>query len=108
MRVWQGDDDLVVQHFDVEVAQAERFRINIWRMDRRTKVLPRRIFYLVKKKDVMRVGIITVTALAGGLLLAPLTLGHAQAGTTSHGNWHNWHEHYRPNSSVCGNPRFEF
>jgi len=56
----------------------------------------------------MRARIITVAALAGGLLLGPPTLGLAQAGTMSHGNWHNWHEHYRPNFSICGNPRFEF
>ena len=57
----------------------------------------------------MRTTMVPVTALAGVLLLAPLTLGHARAGTTSHGNWHNWHAHYPHAASVwSGYPVFDF
>jgi hypothetical protein len=38
--VGQRHDDVAILHFDVEAPQTERFWINIWRMDRRTKVLP--------------------------------------------------------------------
>ena len=57
----------------------------------------------------MQPSLVAVTALAGSLVLAPLMVGHGQAGSASHGNWHNWRAHYRRAASVSsGYPVFDF